>query len=195
MGKFPESKIAHELLDNLTGIEIGASYHNDFGLKNCKNVNWTDQHTLCTDEEMRIGGGVAPVDIVADACALPFDDNSLDFVLNAHVIEHLFDPIKALQEWWRVVRPGGYVFLIVPHQDRCPPDDKMPTTTLAELIKRHSGETPVPADYGPGGYYGHRSFWRLPDFLELVSYLGMTVHATEDPDRKVGNGFIVVLCK
>lgn len=195
MGKFQESKLAHELLDGLDGVELGGGAHNPFSIPGCKNINWTAERTLCTDEEIRLCGESLPVDIVAEATALPFDDNSIGYLIACHAIEHIWHPVKALQEWRRVVRPGGYVFLIVPHQDRCQPDDKMPTTTLAELIKRHSGETPVPADYGPGGYYGHRSFWRLPDFLELVRYLGFHVHTYLEVCDKVPNGFTVVLKK
>ena len=193
--KFPESQLAHELLDGLDGIEIGSGAHNPFGLKNCKNVNWTAERTLCTDEEIRLCGEFVPVDIVADASALPFADASLDFVLSAHALEHMWDPIAVLAEWYRVVRPGGYVFLIVPHRDRCQPDDTMPITTIDELERRHSGEIPVPADYGPGGYYGHRSYWRTEDFLALVEHLGYAVHRWLDTDTKCSNGYVCVLRK
>lgn len=46
---------------------------------------------------------------VADAYALPFDDNSFD-VAHAHqVLQHLTDPVAALRELARVIRPGGLV--------------------------------------------------------------------------------------
>jgi SAM-dependent methyltransferase len=44
--------------------------------------------------------------------ALP--DASLDVVLTPHVLEHLRDPSRALAELFRVLRPGGRVFLQVP---------------------------------------------------------------------------------
>ena len=34
--KFAESKLAHQFLDGLTGLEIGGSAHNPFGLKNAE---------------------------------------------------------------------------------------------------------------------------------------------------------------
>lgn len=195
MPKFPESALAHELLDGLDGVEIGGGAHNPFAIPGCKNVNWTAERTLCTEEEIRLCGEFLPVDIVADATALPFDDASLGYVIACHVIEHVWDTIKALKEWWRVVRPGGYVFLVVPHKDRCQPDDTMETTTLAELQARHSGEAPPPADYGPGGYYCHRSFWRTADFIALVDSLGMPVCRSLEVCDKVQNGFTVALQK
>lgn len=46
---------------------------------------------------------------VADAYALPFPDDSFD-VAHAHqVLQHLPDPVTALRELARVVRPGGIV--------------------------------------------------------------------------------------
>lgn len=195
MGKFPESALAHELLDGLDGVELGGGAHNPFAIPGCKNVNWTAERTLCTEEEIRLCGEFLPVDIVADACALPFPDASLGYLIACHVIEHIWDTIGALAEWYRVIRPGGYVFLIVPHRDRCQPDDTMEITTIAELEARHSGKIAVPDDYGPGGFYAHRSYWRMPDFVALVEHLGMVVYRTEDPEMKVGNGFAVVLRK
>jgi len=39
---------------------------------------------------------------------------SVDFVIANHVLERLADPLAALREWLRVVRPGGYVYVAVP---------------------------------------------------------------------------------
>jgi SAM-dependent methyltransferase len=44
-------------------------------------------------------------------------DNSLDFVHSSHCIEHLVDPKVSLENWLRVVKPGGYVVVIGPEED------------------------------------------------------------------------------
>lgn len=49
----------------------------------------------------------------ADAAALPFDDNSFDMVMTAHMLEHLSDPAVALREMVRVLRPGGRLVVCV----------------------------------------------------------------------------------
>ena len=46
--------------------------------------------------------------------SLPFDNNSIDRLIATHVLEHVPDPVSALQEWVRVIRPGGVLSLILP---------------------------------------------------------------------------------
>lgn len=59
-------------------------------------------------------------------------DNAYDALLASHVVEHLANPLAALAEWQRVVRPGGYMLLIVPHRDGTF-DHRRPVTTLEHL--------------------------------------------------------------
>lgn len=46
---------------------------------------------------------------IGDALDLPFDDASFDVVHAHQVLQHLTDPVKALQEMIRVCRPGGWI--------------------------------------------------------------------------------------
>jgi SAM-dependent methyltransferase len=45
---------------------------------------------------------------------LPFEDDSIDRVIATHVLEHVADPVGALEEWVRVTKPGGVISLILP---------------------------------------------------------------------------------
>jgi len=49
----------------------------------------------------------------ADVRSLPYDDQSFDVVMAAHVLEHLPAPQRALKEMIRVLKPGGMVFVCV----------------------------------------------------------------------------------
>lgn len=49
----------------------------------------------------------------ADVLSLPYDDQSFDVVMAAHVLEHLPDPQRALAEMVRVLKPGGMAFICV----------------------------------------------------------------------------------
>ena len=44
-------------------------------------------------------------------------DNTYDFVYSSHTIEHLPDPSEAVKNWFRVVKPGGYLIIYLPHRD------------------------------------------------------------------------------
>lgn len=41
-------------------------------------------------------------------------DESVDCLYSSHCLEHMRDPREALRNWWRVVKPGGYLIVIVP---------------------------------------------------------------------------------
>jgi SAM-dependent methyltransferase len=185
---FPESALAHHYLDGLSGIEIGGSAHNPFGLDTVQVDN--PARGRYEDSQKSMCGEVLPVDVEAEGDALPFPDSSADFVLSSHVLEHFPDPIKALEEWHRVTKPDGFIFVIVPHKDRTF-DIERPRTTLSELIARHQG---APATEDPYGH-GHFNVWTADDIIELLSYLSQEFELVElrDPDDKVGNGFAVVL--
>jgi len=47
---------------------------------------------------------------------LPYADNTFDIVHSHHVFEHVADPMKAAQEAYRVLKPGGLVLIEVPNQ-------------------------------------------------------------------------------
>lgn len=53
-------------------------------------------------------------DVKADICNLPFSDNSFDVILCNHVLEHIQDDTKAMQELYRVMKPGGWGIFQIP---------------------------------------------------------------------------------
>lgn len=187
--KFKESQLAHQFLDGLRGIEIGASIHNPFGLKTL-NVDYTDDiNTAFKQDEIRQFGECQKVDMVSAGDALPFLDNTWDFVISSHVIEHFYDPVKAVKEWLRVVKPGGFVYIIAPHKERTFDKDR-PRTTLEEIVHNHDFPNPPVPDH-----HGHYSVWITQDFVDMCNYYQWPVVATQDVDDKVGNGFTIVIQK
>ena len=90
-----------------------------------KAITSTSEDALC----LSIGGGpgrphlklvnlnIGPfpnVDIVADAHQLPYGDNSVDAIFCEAVLEHLEDPVKAVDEMFRVLKPGCKIIAITP---------------------------------------------------------------------------------
>lgn len=43
-----------------------------------------------------------------------------DAVFSSHLLEHIADYQKALKEWWRVIKVGGYLILYLPDEDEYP---------------------------------------------------------------------------
>ena len=183
LGQRREYKLAVRYLDGLSGIEIGGSAHNRFPVDAINVDRYAQMDTIYKDEERRLSGKALAVDIVAPGDDLPLDDNSVDFVLASHVIEHFPDPIKALLEWKRVA--SKYIFLVVPHRDRTFDSDRE-LTTVDELVQRNAEGFSSDEDR-------HWSVWNCETFVELCQRIGLDVIETEDPDKKVGNGFAIVI--
>ena len=73
-------------------------------------------------------------DIIDDAEFLSsVKDSSQDFVIAAHIVEHLRNPFAAINEWCRVTKPSGLVYLIVP-DGRYTFDKARPITSMEHLI-------------------------------------------------------------
>jgi SAM-dependent methyltransferase len=51
-----------------------------------------------------------------DGTTLPFSDSSIDAVYSSHMLEHVIDYRATIRDWHRVVRIGGFIVCIVPHQ-------------------------------------------------------------------------------
>jgi len=64
-------------------------------------------------------GDVSTADLTADALDLPFGAASFDVVLVQHFLEHVIDPLIALDEWRRVLVPGGRLIITAPNQELC----------------------------------------------------------------------------
>ncbi len=184
---FRESALAHELLDGLKGVQIGGSAHNDFGLDTINVDKWGDMNTIYKQEERKLSrdGSALPVDVVAEGDDLPFPDKSFDFVIASHVIEHFFDPIKALKEWARVAKK--YIYIICPQPYALESDKGKLITPLDTLFARHRGEIPDPHTDE------HHTRWTCDTFREMCAALGFYVAHRQDPDDKVSNGFAVVI--
>lgn len=52
-----------------------------------------------------------------DMHALEFADNSFDIVFSSHSLEHAHDPLQALSEFCRVLKPDGQLYLVLPYLD------------------------------------------------------------------------------
>ncbi|MBL0162008.1 MAG: methyltransferase domain-containing protein [Bryobacterales bacterium] len=103
------------------------------------------------------GYEIVEVDIITDAHLLTEIENaSQDFVIANHVIEHLGDPLLALRNMLRVLRPDGVLFFALPDK-RHTFDKDRPCTPFEHLLEdhRHGPELSREAHY--------REWFRLVD--------------------------------
>jgi SAM-dependent methyltransferase len=92
---------------------------------------------------------------IAEAAALGFSaDASYDFLLSSHMLEHSANPIRVLEEWKRVLKPGGLLLLVLPHKDNTF-DHRRPTSTLDHLKEDFAQEM------------GEDDLSHLPEILQL----------------------------
>lgn len=67
-------------------------------------------------------------------------DQSYDFLLSSHSLEHIANPIKALFEWKRILKPGGTIILLLPDK-RYTFDYKRPYTSFDHLFQDYTSDT------------------------------------------------------
>lgn len=102
-----EQKVARWIGEGKSGTEIGAGASPVPGLV---------PPPIYVDCFKAFGADPCRADYYGHACSLPFHSNSLDYVISSHVLEHVANPVAALGEWYRVLRPGGIIYLVVPNR-------------------------------------------------------------------------------
>lgn len=71
----------------------------------------------------------------------PIPSAGYDFVLSAHTLEHVANPLRALKEWSRTMKDDGVVVLVLPHKEGTF-DHRRPVSTLAHLVEDFERNTP-----------------------------------------------------
>jgi len=105
------------------------------------------------------------VDDRVDITNMPiYRDNSFDFLLCSHVLEHVDNDILAMQELYRILKPGGWGIIMVP--------------ILVTLEKSHEDPSIV-SEADRWKYFGQHDHVRMyakGDFIDRLSAAGFKVH-------------------
>ena len=76
-------------------------------------------HFIGIDSGKQWGHPITDITCEGDDLSL-FANESVDGVFSSHFLEHVEDVEKALTEWWRVIKVGGYLSVYLPHADLYP---------------------------------------------------------------------------
>lgn len=118
------------------GLEIGA-LHKPFDL-DAELIYLDRDHTEVLRNQYKNDprvNDIQQVQIVWNSPTYPFfDDNAFDFVINSHVLEHVTNPGRQIEEWMRIVTPGGILYMVVPDKNYCF-DRRRATTSTEHLIQ------------------------------------------------------------
>ena len=129
-------------------------------------------------------------DVKADICNLPFADNEFDVILCNHVLEHIPDDTKAMQELYRVLKPKGIAILQIPQ------DLSRETTFEDNTITDKKKRAKIFGQYDHVRIYGRDYFNKLRgigftveevDYTATLSYKDITKYC-------LAKGEIIPVC-
>jgi SAM-dependent methyltransferase len=119
-------EIISKITNNKFGVEIGGPsfatgnviYKNASNIDNVnfsKNTIWnnhTDEYNFYQNKKGKV--------IVNDAVNISLIQNeTYDFCFSSHCLEHIANPLKAINEWLRIIKKDGYIIIIVPEKSEC----------------------------------------------------------------------------
>ena len=119
-------------------------------------------------------------DVKADICDLPFADNSYDIILCNHVLEHIPDDTKAMQELYRVLKPGGMGIFQIPQ------DLNRETTFSDDSITNQKERAAIFGQYDHVRIYGR-------DYFDKLRSIGFTV-LEEEYTKKIAPELVEKYC-
>ncbi len=114
-----------------------------------------------------------------DIFKLPFADNSIDILISSEVVEHLPDPVPALAEMQRVLKPSGYAMVTTPNPRNLPEMvgyalDKITFGGFKKLYWKGQDEVSAPPLTAQVGF-GHVSVHPFPVWRDWFEQVGLPV--------------------
>ncbi len=96
-------------------------------------ANFVDKTIWSSKKDHHRFGSSLGKQLIVEACDAPvIASESYDFVVASHVLEHVANPLRALQEWKRVLKQSGTILIVVPHKAGMF-DHRRPFTTFDHL--------------------------------------------------------------
>ena len=119
-------------------------------------------------------------DVKADICNLPFEDNTYDYIFCNHVLEHIPDDTKAMNELFRILKPNGMAILQIPQ------DLSRAKTFSDDTILNQKERAKIFGQYDHVRIYGR-------DYFEKLRSIGFKV-IEEDYTNKISPELVEKYC-
>ena len=129
-------------------------------------------------------------DVKADICNLPFEDNTYDIIFCNHVLEHIPDDTKAMQELYRVLAPNGMAILQIPQ------DLNRTSTFQDDSITDPKERAKIFGQYDHVRIYGRDYFQKLESIgfkVEAIDYTKQ-LSVSEIDKFRLAEGEILPVC-
>ena len=164
--KIPSAEIYEKLMEKKRGVEIGGP--SDFfkyiipiypSIAALDGVNFS--HQTMWEGSLKTGNnfnyyknktGMQYIHDTTDLSAIK--SNTYDFLLSSNCLEHVANPLKALEEWIRIIIPNGYLLLALPNKINNF-DHRRPTTTFEHILEDYKSNV------------SERDLTHLDEILEL----------------------------
>ena len=119
------NEILAKITTNKQGVEIGGPSGNaEIIYKNAVNMdnvifsnntvwsNHTEEYNYYNNKKGKV--------IFNDAVNISLiTNNTYDFCFSSHCLEHIANPLKAINEWLRIIKNGGHIIIVVPEKSIC----------------------------------------------------------------------------
>jgi predicted SAM-dependent methyltransferase len=176
-----------------SGIEIGPSSSNDFGLPSSINVGLEIPLYQSVEAEV-----LAPLHIICEGDCVPLEDSSVPWIFSSHVIEHLPNLTKAINEWIRLIKNGGYIIIICPLRNALKHDAMREITPWSEIWYDYETNQTCESHthiFSKEDLYGHYHVFdisHLKMYIRKIARDKLKLMDEENPDSRIGNGFTLV---
>ncbi|MGC9602342.1 MAG: methyltransferase domain-containing protein [Minisyncoccia bacterium] len=112
--QFARQKTEQIFKEKHTIIDIGGGLRIQKSNRHEKANEWINRYLPTVDYKVLDKVPDYNPDIVGDIRALPLPSNSVDAIFCIAILAHVEEPHKAVDEMYRVLKPGGYLFMYTP---------------------------------------------------------------------------------
>jgi len=122
-------KLRNEIQEKIDEIKPDINYKTETAKAMERRIKENFFNLYCNGKGIDIGCGIDPltstvnrydqfIDPNYDATFVKeVEDEKYDFVYSSHCLEDLEDPITGIKNWFRLVKPSGFLIIYVPHRD------------------------------------------------------------------------------